>query len=364
MKALNWSASLFIVISVLNGCAQPEFDEKAWLREVESTMVEELYAEHYKDGKYFNPWIDVSKGISDILTWRFSSALHYSEEEKAYLPPFRDDTSDQILNNLENDFIVWIGHNTFLIKTGDQVWLTDPMFSKRALLPPRKTPPALKAEDINRLFPKVNVVISHNHYDHLDADSIEQLSQDYVYYVPVGLKHTLKDWQPKAEIIEMDWWETLKLGKGIEIHCLPAQHWSLRAFDGENTSLWASYMFITPETTVYFGGDSGYFIGYREIGRKYPKIDYALIPTTAYHPRWFMHKSHMNIEEALNAFQDLGADYFIPTQWGAFHLGDEPPGYPGLDLMHAIKSRKLDQSKYLILDIGELHIFKESSCNC
>ncbi len=357
MKTINRSALLFILLFVLYGCTQPKFDEKAWLHEVESTAIEKLYAENYKDGKYFNPWIDVTKEISDLLTWHFSPTQQYSEEEKTYLPGFRDDALDQIVNNLENDFIVWIGHNTFLIKTGDQVWLTDPMFSKRALLPPRKTPPALKAADINRLFARVNVVISHNHYDHLDADSIEQLSEDYVYYVPVGLKRTVKDWQPKAEIIEMDWWETLKLGDSVEIHCLPAQHWSLRAFDGENTSLWASYMFITPKTTVYFGGDSGYFIGYREFGRKYPKIDYALMPTTAYHPRWFMHKSHMNIEEALKAFKELGAAYFIPIQWGTFHLGDEPAGYPGLDLKRTIKSRNLNRNRFLILDIGELRTF-------
>ena len=364
MKALKRFAFLILSISLLHGCVQPKFDEKAWMQEVESTKIETLYAENYKDGKYFNPWIDVSKPISDLLTWRLSPTQHYSEEEKTYLPGFRDDAADQIMINLENDFIVWIGHNTFLIKTGDQIWLTDPMFSKRALLPLRKTPPALKAADINRLFPKVNVVISHNHYDHLDADSIEQLSKDYVYYVPVGLKDTLRDWQPKAEIIEMDWWETLKLSNNVEIHCLPAQHWSLRAFVGENTSLWASFMFITPKTTIYFGGDSGYFIGYREIGRKYPTIDYALIPTTAYHPRWFMHKSHMNIEEALKAFQDLGADYFIPIQWGAFHLGDEPAGYPGLDLKRTIESQKLDRRKFLILDIGELHLLNPIPCDC
>jgi len=92
--------------------------------------------------------------------------------------------------------------------------------------------------------------------------------------------------------------------------------------------LWASYLLITPETVIYYGGDSGYFVGYREIGRQFPNINYALLPLTAYHPRWFMHYAHMNVPEALAAFIDLGARYFIPNQWGTFHLGDEPPGYP------------------------------------
>jgi L-ascorbate metabolism protein UlaG (beta-lactamase superfamily) len=113
-------------------------------------------------------------------------------------------------------------------------------------------------------------------------------------------------------------------------------------------------LLITPTVKIYFGGDSGYFIGYKEIGAKYPGIDYALIPTTAYHPRWFMHYPHMDIDEALQAFRDLGATYFIPTQWGTFQLGDEPIGYPALDLKRKIKSGKWDPSRFLILDIGEM----------
>ncbi len=354
MKPLKLYAVILSLLFLLPGCSQPDFDEKAWLAKVDSTMVEKLYEQHYKDGKYFNPWIDISKGISDILVWRLSQGQSYTEEEETYLPLVRKDTAEQIRANLENDFIVWIGHDSFLIKTGDQVWLTDPMFSKRALLPARKTLPALKADDINQLFPKVNVVISHNHYDHLDEESIEQLSNQYVFYVPMGLKKTLRKWQAEAKIVEMDWWQTSQPGADYEIHCLPAQHWSRRVFDGENTSLWASFMFITPETNIYFGGDSGFFIGYREFGRKYQKIDYALIPTTAYHPRWFMHKAHMNIDESLMAFQEIGANYFIPTQWGTFHLGDEPPGYPGLDLRRTIDSKKLDSERFLILDIGQV----------
>jgi L-ascorbate metabolism protein UlaG (beta-lactamase superfamily) len=109
---------------------------------------------------------------------------------------------------------------------------------------------------------------------------------------------------------------------------------------------------------IYFGGDSGYFIGYREIGRRFPNIGYALLPTTAYHPRWFMHYAHMNIPEALAAFRDLGARYFIPTQWGTFHLGDEPPGYAALDLKNTIQKRNLDSSRFIIMDIGQIRLVR------
>jgi len=113
-------------------------------------------------------------------------------------------------------------------------------------------------------------------------------------------------------------------------------------------------MILSPDVTIYFGGDSGYFIGYREFGKKFNPIDYALMPTTAYHPRWFMHYHHMNIPEAIEAFRELGAKYFIPTQWGAFHLGDEPPGFPALDLAREIKEQRLDPERFLMMDIGEV----------
>ncbi|MCG6537286.1 MAG: MBL fold metallo-hydrolase, partial [Syntrophales bacterium LBB04] len=94
--------------------------------------------------------------------------------------------------------------------------------------------------------------------------------------------------------------------------------------------------------------------GYREIGRIYPNIDYALLPTTAYHPRWFMHYAHMNVEEAIYAFRDLGAKHMIPTQWGTFHLGNEPIGYAALDLKRTIKHKGLDPSRFIFMDIGQV----------
>ncbi|MBN2438811.1 MAG: MBL fold metallo-hydrolase, partial [Deltaproteobacteria bacterium] len=105
---------------------------------------------------------------------------------------------------------------------------------------------------------------------------------------------------------------------------------------------------------IYYGGDSGYFIGYREIGRRYPGIDYALLPVTAYDPRWFMHYAHMDAREALDAFRDLGARYFIPTQWGTFQLGDEPVGQAPSALSKAAQSTNTDPARVIVMDIGQL----------
>jgi L-ascorbate metabolism protein UlaG (beta-lactamase superfamily) len=152
----------------------------------------------------------------------------------------------------------------------------------------------------------------------------------------------------------MDWWESLDLGNGVRIVCLPAQHWSRRMSQGIDTTLWASFLLITPNGTIYYGADSGYFIGYKEIERKYPGIDYALLPVGAYHPRWFMHYAHMDIPEVLQAFDDLNAKHFIPTQWGTFQLGDEPIGFPIVDLKRTISAHGFDASRVIIMDLGEI----------
>ena len=114
------------------------------------------------------------------------------------------------------------------------------------------------------------------------------------------------------------------------------------------------------DASIYYVGDSGYFVDFKEIGRRFPRIDYVLMPLTAYHPRWFMHYAHMNAAESIQAFQDLKAGYYIPTQWGAFHLGDNPPGFPVLDLKRTIERRNLDPAPYLIMDIGEIRLLGRS----
>lgn len=355
---ISFFLSLLLAWS-LSSCSDTSFDEAEWEETVKATSISDLYAPHQdkESGLFYNPWIDIDHSLWEVMNWFFSfSTLETTDEEKTFLPKVNPYAKQDILRVKDRDFMVWLGHNSFLIKTGSQVWLLDPMFSKRALLPARKTPPAITAEDINTLFPNVNVVISHDHYDHLDADSIQALSDTYRFYVPLGVGQFIREWKEKATIVEMDWWDKLKIADGFELHSLPAQHWSNRVLGDPLSTLWASYMIISPKTTLYFGGDSGYFRGYEEFGRLYPNIDYALLPITAYHPRWFMHRSHMNVEEAIKAFDTLGARYFVPTQWGTFSLGDEPAGYPGLDLQREIEQTGRDKSRYLLSDLGELHL--------
>jgi N-acyl-phosphatidylethanolamine-hydrolysing phospholipase D len=344
------AATLFAACSAKDKNA---FSETEWARQVDNTDTGDLYAPHSENGRFFSPWMKMKdKSFLDVLGWKLFSKTDYTEEEKRYLPKVLPDTAQRI-RQAHGDFILWIGHNTFLVRINGIYWLTDPIFSKRALLPARFTPPAITIKELNAIAPNINIIVSHNHYDHLDADSMEQLPRNAAVYVPLGLKSVILKMN-KEKVVEMDWWQETNLPGNSRLVCLPAQHWSLRMGQGRNESLWASWMLITPDTTIYFGGDSGYFKGFSEIGKKFPQIDYAFMATTAYHPRWFMHYQHMNIKEAVRAFDDLGAKFFIPTQWGTFHLGNEPPGFPGLDLERHIKDNLLDPARFSILDIGQI----------
>ena len=348
---------VFLAIApFLGSCIRttPPFDETSWRRDVESRNPQDLYAPHYKDGQYFNPWMPMEeKSFGELLRWRLSRRAVYSEEEESFRPSVIPGLKERILSMPNGDFIAWIGHASFLIRISGEYWITDPIFSDRALLPKRKTPPGLALDEFVALPGKKNVIISHSHYDHLDSESIRRLPADTRVYVPLGLKTLMND-LGKQDVVEMDWWQAVSCGDRCEVICLPAQHWSRRINQDTDTTLWASFLLVTPGRKIYYGGDSGYFIGYREIGRRYPAIDYALLPVTAYDPRWFMHYAHMDAREALDAFRHLGARYFIPTQWGTFRLGDERIGQAPSALSKAAQSTNTDPARIVVMGIGQL----------
>ncbi|THB79510.1 MAG: hypothetical protein D3926_10580 [Desulfobacteraceae bacterium] len=347
--------SAALVTATLFSCAARSkgFTETGWFRTVEATETHDLYARNRDGSRYFNPWLRMpEKRFMDIIMWRFFGPARFTEKEQNHLPEIIPDTAQRI-EAFKGDFILWIGHNTFLVRIQNTWWLTDPILTKRALLPARKTPPALTIEELNRLAAPLNIIISHNHYDHLDRETMETLPRNAAVYAPMGLKQTILDMN-KTRVIEMDWWDKAHSGGDSTLICLPAQHWSMRVSQKRNQTLWASFLLQTPNYTLYFGGDSGYFKGFREFGKKFPAIDYAFLATTAYYPRWFMHYQHMNIPEAVKGFEELGARYFIPTQWGTFHLGDEPVGVPALELEAYIRENNLDSKRFKILDIGQI----------
>jgi N-acyl-phosphatidylethanolamine-hydrolysing phospholipase D len=353
-SAISTIFALALAMS-LPGCLSkpPPFDEAKWRQEVETRDPSFLYAPHCEDGRFFNPWMPMEPhGFLRMLRWRLAPGETYTDEEEHYQPGLIPDLKARISSLADHDFIAWIGHGAFLIRLSGEYWLTDPILSERAFLPKRVTPPALSADDLKGLTDRFNILVTHNHYDHLDKATIRALPENSRTFVPLGLSGAIQELN-KHDVTEMDWWQIIDCGNQVRLVCLPAQHWSLRLGQGRDTTLWASFLLITPQVSIFIGGDSGYFVGYKEIGRRYPAIDFALLPISAYHPRWFMHYSHMNVGEALDAFQDLGARTFIPTLWGAFRLGNEPIGHAALDLRKTMKERSFDPSRVIIMDIGQ-----------
>lgn len=252
--------------------------------------------------------------------------------------------------------VYWMGHSSALMRIGDSLVLTDPMFSPRASPvgfagPERITPLPLRLDQIP--MPDV-VIISHNHYDHLDQASITELSRlrQPLYLVPLGLKALVESWGA-AHVLELDWWQYVEVD-GVIYTCTPAQHFSSRSPFDRNETLWASWAIEdrTSGTRVYFGGDTGYASFFSDIAHRLGSPDLAMIPVGAYQPRWFMREVHVTPEEGLQAYQDLGATEFLGIHWGTFDLADEPLTEPLERVSRSVAERGLNPNRIHLLEVG------------
>tara|TARA_B100000963_G_C22512972_1_gene619274 strand:- start:12 stop:995 length:984 start_codon:yes stop_codon:yes gene_type:complete len=253
--------------------------------------------------------------------------------------------------------VMWIGHATMLINHQNVTVLTDPQFSYRAspfsfLGPTRVTPSPLKIDDL----PIIDVVvISHNHFDHLDEESIRRLTRtqhNIKYFVPLGLKFLLKEWGAR-NVTELDWWQTVEID-GLKIQPTPVKHWSKRTFFDRNKTLWAGWMMQWNDFAFYFAGDTGYSSDFKRTAKKLGKPHLAAIPIGAYEPREFMKSTHINPEEAVKVFSDLGAKYAIGIHWGTFKLTLEPMNEPPTRLKNALRAAGLDGKIFRTLKHGEM----------
>ncbi|SHN46420.1 MBL fold metallo-hydrolase [Cryptosporangium aurantiacum] len=221
----------------------------------------------------------------------------------------------------EQTVVTWVGHATFVLQIGGLTVLTDPIWSDAMPgVTRRLTPPGIAWAE---LPPIDAVVISHNHYDHLDAPTIRRLPRDTPVFVPAALG----EWFERrgfTQVTEFDWWESTTLA-GVSFDFVPAHHWSRRSLTDTCKTLWGGWV-MTDDSgrRVYFAGDTGYGHWFGEIGRRYPGIDVALLPIGAYHPRWFMQPVHLDPEEAVRACGDLGASRMATMHWGTFVLTSEP----------------------------------------
>lgn len=315
------------------------------------------------DGHFRNPWpTGRMRGFGAFLRWRMDVLLDGR----------RPDDGEDVVGTATPAYampraevgrlsVTWVGHATALIQIGGYNVLTDPMFSARASPvrfagPRRRVPPGVALRDL----PPVDLILlSHNHYDHLDRMSVRTLVRDHPsahWLAPLKLGAWLSS-QGVSRVDERDWWAPASLG-ALEVTAVPAQHFSGRTPLDRNRTLWCGWTLAAGERRVYFAGDTGYHPEFQAIGRWLGPADAVLLPIGAYEPRWFMRPVHLNPEDAVRAFRDVTAvqpdrGILVPIHWGTFKLTDEPLGDPPRRLRVEWRRVGLAPSRLIVLRHGE-----------
>ncbi|OGB83210.1 hypothetical protein A3F66_02670 [candidate division TM6 bacterium RIFCSPHIGHO2_12_FULL_32_22] len=265
--------------------------------------------------------------------------------------------SSQIIAKKYDPVITWIGHSSFLIQLGNVNILTDPVFGDLTFLFKRIFAPGIPFEKL----PNIDyLLISHNHRDHLDIQSLEMIKQFYPYVkvlVPQGDKKVFND-LGFMRVVESTWWEKHEINtpdSSITFTFLPARHWSGRNFLDNNKSLWGSWMIEVPGYRVYFGGDTAYWDHFKDIGEHFFPIDIALLPIGPCSPSGWMKDSHMDAALAGQAMLDLKAKYMVPMHWGTFYFGTDRFDMPVNQLIKwwGKNKSKLQDKKLMLLGFGE-----------
>ncbi len=258
----------------------------------------------------------------------------------------------------------FVNHATFLIRLADAVVLTDPMFSQRCSPlswagPQRVRPPGIALADLPR--PDV-VVLSHNHYDHMDLPSLRALQRRFAPPVVTLLGNGGRLAQLGIEAVELDWWQSMTLG-ALRITATPARHFAARTPFDRNLSLWGGFMLTGQDGRILFAGDSGAGPHWGEIAARLGRPDVALLPVGAYEPRWFMAPVHMNPEEAVQAHLALAARRSVGMHFGTFQLTDEAMEAPLLALADARRQAGLADDAFSTLGFGETRLYALESGN-
>jgi L-ascorbate metabolism protein UlaG (beta-lactamase superfamily) len=248
--------------------------------------------------------------------------------------------------------VTWIGHSTVLIQIDGVNILTDPIFGAASILFPRVIKPGLKLEQL----PPIDVVlISHNHYDHMEISTLAYLAKknpSIKFLVPQGDKARLARRRIQG-VSECLWWESHSIADKATCTFLPAIHWTQRRLRDRNMSLWGSWMIEVAGKTVYFGGDTAFGEHFNTIAQEYPSIDLAILPISPCEPRESMKHAHIDALEAIQAFIALGAGQFIPIHWGTFRFGNEPVHLAIDRLVHGWCRNQLDEAKLVIPKAGK-----------
>lgn len=307
-------------------------------------------SDHFDGEKFFNPWNKrPKKGIWDVLKWRMEG--NRSEWPESVENPPRPPLTDRS----EPLKVTYIGHATILVQVANINLLVDPVFSERCspfahIGPKRVTQPFVPLEKL----PKIDFVfVSHNHYDHLDLASLSWLAEHHkpMIYTPLGNTRIMKPCTKGCTMMALDWHQRASLGEGLSLTLVPSQHWSRRGLNDINRDLWSGFVLKDEKRgkSIYYCGDSGFDSSLFEgIRQRHSTPDIALLPIGAYEPRWFMKYSHMNPDDAIQAYKILGAKRGMGFHFETFQLTDEAFDAPREHTLAALKKHDVRDGDFMI----------------
>lgn len=342
MKHLQWVLILIFSMTIQSCSAQTNENTPA----------------HHQGDRFVNLYPFKEPGVFDLIKWRWQRRNKKIPPLESYHFPMAKNDPGFLQNNRLENTVTWIGHSTLLVQIKGINILTDPHFSKRASPvqwtgPERAVPPGLAMEDLPNLD---LILISHNHYDHLDDNSISRLvetqaANNPAYVVPLKLGEWFKE-KGIRNIIELDWWQSQNHER-YSITSVPMQHWSKRNPFVRNDTLWAGWVINVAGFKFFFLGDTGYVPLFKEIGKRLGPFDLCAIPIGAYEPRWFMKNQHISPEEALFIHRDANCKKSVAIHWGTFILTDEPLDEPPKKIADLKPKMAITEEEFLLLQHGE-----------
>ncbi|TIT31975.1 MAG: hypothetical protein E5W65_26935 [Mesorhizobium sp.] len=314
-------------------------------------------SDHFDGTLFFNPDGRMPGPFTDLLKWQFSGQR--SKWPPASPSPFAQAKPAAMVEGTELT-VTMVGHSTLLIQTAGLNILTDPVWSARTSPfsfagPRRVNPPGIAFDDL----PAIDVVlVSHNHYDHLDLATLRRLKEthDPLVVTPLGNDAIIAAAMPGMRISAHDWGDRVDVSDGTAIHVEPAHHWSARGARDRRMALWAGFVIETAGGKTYFAGDTGFHdgINYRLMAEKHGGFRFAILPIGAYEPRWFMAPQHQNPEEAVQGMKLCNASFAAGCHWGTFQLTDEPIDEPVRKLAEALGAEGVPQEHFRALRAGEV----------